>query len=104
MAPTPRTGKNIHPDFTHGLQPSTKFRQNPARDRISNMTDEKISTHIPREGDDGQNPYIAPLALIFQSTSPVVGTTRWRANTGERGTFQSTCPVGGTTKKFDSFK
>ena len=81
----------------------------------------RISIHVPREGDDlmrGATPYLLILfqstspvrgttmrllrvvapAMRFQSTSPVRGTTSIPARSRSSGLFQSTSPVRGTTR------
>ena len=58
-----------------------------------------ISIHVPREGDDASRTLTAVCNILFQSTSPVRGTTArdvFFADVSEL--FQSTSPVRGTTR------
>ena len=57
-----------------------------------------ISIHVPREGDDLVLDGWKPTLELFQSTSPVRGTTSRRAFLPVASVFQSTSPVRGTTE------
>ena len=57
----------------------------------------EISIHVPRVGDDKAVPTVQKPNHLFQSTSPVWGTTIRSARKGISLRFQSTSPVWGTT-------
>ena len=58
-----------------------------------------ISIHVPRMGDDLRIREVTMQYTIFQSTSPVRGTTAGRIGTAQiQMVFQSTSPVRGTTQ------
>ena len=60
-----------------------------------------ISIHVPREGDDLRVLASSLSWTLFQSTSPVRGTTAAGINPLLAATFQSTSPVRGTTDAMD---
>ena len=58
-----------------------------------------ISIHVPRAGDDLDVHIEQSYLCVFQSTSPVRGTTRGYVSRKSDGIiFQSTSPVRGTTQ------
>ena len=56
-----------------------------------------ISIHVPREGDDLSRLAAGDASVLFQSTSPVRGTTNIFFPNLDEVPFQSTSPVRGTT-------
>ena len=56
-----------------------------------------ISIHVPREGDDSRWAIAIFSPRVFQSTSPVRGTTKVTRAWASDVAFQSTSPVRGTT-------
>ena len=57
-----------------------------------------ISIHVPREGHDDARSAPVLRLLLFQSTCPARGTTRWDLTNRVMSVFQSTCPARGTTR------
>ena len=89
VSPPKRLPQNFNPRSPRGERPCPPWQA---------CNCQRISIHAPREGSDPTRPSISETLMLFQSTLPARGATRYDIATSAAATqFQSTLPARGAT-------